>query len=45
MGPIPRAALGASGHLDADAIDLEELERQSAALDEAGDEVPPGGMR
>ena len=35
--------MGAGGHLDADAIDLDELEKQSQALDE--DVVPDGAIR
>jgi hypothetical protein len=35
--------MGAGGHLDADAIDLEELEKQSQALDQ--EVVPEGAIR
>lgn len=43
-GAIARgAAMGAAGHLDADAIDLAELEAQSKGLDEF--EVPEGAVR
>jgi len=43
MGAGGRASLGASGHLDADEIDLAALEEESRALDEF--EVPEGATK
>eukprot|EP00798_Chlamydomonas_sp_ICE-L_P019762 gene19762-26456_t len=43
LGANMSAAMGAGGHLDADALDLEQLEREAAALDEF--DVPEGAMR
>jgi hypothetical protein len=41
-----RGAMGASGHLDADAINLEELERQGREVDALQDmEAPEGAQR
>ena len=43
LGGSSRANLGASGHIDADEIDLEALEKESKALDEF--EVPEGAIK
>ena len=43
VGSGGRASLGASGHLDADEIDLAALEEESKALDEF--EVPEGAIK
>lgn len=41
-----RGGMGASGHLDADSINLEELERQGQQVDAIQDmEAPEGAIR